>query len=471
MSGRFTIIDGGRALKRFSASGLAAVLAIAGFAIAGLCLPMSASAQSVLEKLVMPGPLAEGHAKYEGECARCHEPYSRSSQTKLCLDCHKDITADRATGSGLHGRDRLAKAGDCKQCHTEHKGREADITQFDRETFSHDATNFALTGAHRTASCDGCHVGKAKFRKAPTVCFECHKKVEPHRGRLGERCENCHNVFKWRDTKPFDHGKTHFPLVGAHKDVRCTTCHAGEVYKELAVTCVSCHRLQDVHAGRYGEKCDSCHEQVKWRPGRFDHSKTHFPLRGAHEKVKCDSCHTGNLHRDKLATTCVSCHRKQDPHQGKLGERCERCHGETDWRKSVSFDHDLSRFPLVGLHATVPCEECHRSPTYKGEPTVCEKCHRDYHQGRLGGRCADCHNPNGWSRWRFDHARQTAWPLTGAHQKLVCEACHKAPSPPTLKLATDCYSCHRAADPHGGNYGRSCERCHVTTSWRKLSLR
>jgi len=432
---------------------------------------MSVNAQNLLERMVMPGPLIEGHAKLEGECSKCHKPFSRNTQTKLCLDCHKDVASDRALHSGLHGRTREALTQDCRKCHSEHKGREADINQMDRETFNHDSTNYKLVGAHRNASCEGCHAAKVKFRKAPTGCIECHRKVEPHRGRLGERCDGCHTIVKWGQTKPFDHGKTRFPLVGAHKDVACATCHTGELYKDLPSSCISCHRLQDVHADRYGTKCDSCHDQIKWKPAHFDHDKTKYPLHGAHAKVKCDTCHSGDLYRDKLGSSCSSCHKKNDPHKGKLGERCEKCHNDVDWRSSVSFDHEITRFPLIGLHATVPCEECHRSPTYKDAPIACDKCHRDYHQARLGIRCADCHNPNGWSRWRFDHSRQTKYPLTGAHEKVVCEACHKAKAPPDLKLPTDCNSCHRSADIHTGRFGRDCERCHVTSDWRNLNIK
>jgi len=447
----------------------AVLLAIAG--LATLWLAMPASAQTLLERLVMPGPLVEGHAKLEAECSKCHEPFARHSQSNLCLDCHKEVAADRSNRTGLHGREREAVAAPCRQCHSDHKGREFDVTQLDRETFNHDLANYRLVDSHRNVPCTGCHLEKVKFRKAPSVCFECHKKSDPHRGRLGEACDNCRGVVKWRDTKPFNHDRTRFALEGAHAKIACATCHAGQVYKDMGTSCVSCHRLQDVHADRYGARCETCHDQLRWASGRFDHDKTKYPLRGAHAKVKCDTCHTGSLYQDKLATSCVSCHRKDDPHRGKLGPRCETCHGEVDWRKSVSFDHDLTRFPLVGLHAQVPCEECHRSPSYKDAPVACEKCHEDFHQGRLGGRCATCHNPNGWARWRFDHARQTKFPLTGAHQKAACENCHKAKSPPSLKLATDCYSCHRGVDPHYGSFGRDCQRCHNTAEWRRLDLK
>ncbi len=419
----------------------------------------------------MPGPVSEGHAKLEGECTKCHEPYSRQSQTALCLDCHKDVAADRTSLNGFHGRQPEAAKLDCRHCHTDHKGRDADIKQLDRQTFNHDLTNYRLVDSHKTVRCEGCHVSTVSFRKTPSVCVECHKRIDPHRGHLGGQCESCHTTTAWRRTMPFDHGKTRFALEGAHKEVACATCHAGELYKNLARTCVSCHRLQDVHADRYGGTCEICHDQGKWKPAHFDHNKTKYPLRGAHAKVKCDTCHVGDLYRDKLATTCISCHRKDDPHKGQLGARCERCHNEDDWRNKISFDHDLTRFPLIGLHASVSCEECHRSPTYKNEPIACEKCHQDRHQGRLGARCATCHNPNGWARWRFDHTRQTRYPLTGAHEKLMCETCHTATHAPSLKLATDCYSCHRGADAHTGAYGRACERCHTTTGWRQLAIR
>ena len=159
----------------------------------------------------------------------------------------------------------------------------------------------------------------------------------------------------------------------------------------------------------------------------FNHDKaTKFPLRGGHAKLACEQCHTGDLYRDKLSMACVACHRKDDPHRGQLGSNCQQCHKETGWRQKVVFDHDLTRFPLIGLHAVVPCEECHRTQSFKDAPRACASCQPDtHHVGRLGANCASCHNPNGWTRWRFDHDKQTRYPLTGAHHALQCHACHK----------------------------------------------
>ena len=120
-------------------------------------LTSAAQSQNLFERLVMPGPVVDGHAKLEKECGKCHEPFSRKSQTRLCLDCHKEIAADRTTSKGFHGRQPDAAKQECNHCHTDHKGRDADIVQLDRETFNHALTNFELRDAHKAVPCSGCH--------------------------------------------------------------------------------------------------------------------------------------------------------------------------------------------------------------------------------------------------------------------------------------------------------------------------
>ena len=427
--------------------------------------------QNAFEKLVIPGPLVNGHAKLEKDCVNCHEAFSRKSQTSLCAACHKEIASDRQLRRGFHGRQPDARAQDCSHCHTDLKGRDADIVQFDRETLNHTFTNFELKDAHKAVQCDGCHRQTIKFRGAPGRCFDCHKTNDPHKGRLGEACDDCHAAIAWRRVKPFNHDRTRFPLQSAHRVVACSTCHVGERYKGIGTECVECHQIQDVHFRRYGAKCDSCHDQNKWITVHFDHDRTtKFPLRAAHAKIKCDTCHTGDLYHDKLATTCISCHQKDDRHKGQLGSRCEQCHGEASWRQMKNFDHDITRFPLIGRHAVVPCEECHRSLLFKSTPLACAACHRDrHHEGRLGANCALCHNPNSWARWRFDHDTQTRYPLTGAHRDLDCQFCHTTKNVAKIVLPKDCYVCHRQDDAHHGSFGRACERCHTTSTFNQVS--
>lgn len=446
-----------------------ATIAGAGLCLAMLALTMgTARAQSIFERLVKPGDLIEGHAKLEKTCTNCHKPFSKGVQDRLCLDCHKKVSADLEGSRGFHGRSRDVSKQSCKSCHSDHLGRAADIVQFDRETFGHDTTDFKLRGAHTKVTCNGCHKANVKFRDAPSVCFDCHRRVEPHKTRLGKKCDACHSEKSWRETKPFDHAATKFALKGAHTKVACKACHIGEHYKDIPTKCVSCHRLQDAHDGRFGAKCETCHSPDKWQQVRFDHGReTKFPLIGKHAKTACVGCHKGSLRKDKLSTACVSCHRGDDAHKGQLGKRCENCHKATGWREAVAFDHDITRFPLIGLHGVVACSECHTTRSFRDAPMDCIACHRadDRHKGRLGRNCARCHNPNGWALWQFDHDSDTRFALTGAHAGLDCLACHRRKVAGRITLARTCYACHRADDAHRGSFGRRCERCHTTESF------
>jgi hypothetical protein len=446
----------------------------------------AARSQSLFERWVTPGELIDGHGKYEKDCAKCHESFDKGFQKQLCLGCHKDIAQDFSRKTGFHGKRGDVSSVECKHCHTDHKGRKADILLFDHQTFNHITTEFELKGAHKTLRCNQCHEPKpqevrakeietdsptGRYRKPKHECVDCHKKVEPHKTRLGDLCHNCHSEDTWKKTKPFDHDKTKFKLVDSHKKVDCVACHPQEQWKGVPLTCVGCHPLQDVHRGRYGEKCENCHEAKKWTTNHFDHSKTKFPLREGHKKVKCDACHPGDVYKDKLKTNCSSCHKKDDPHKGQLGDNCEKCHNEKGWRQKVFFDHDITRFPLIGRHATAPCEECHRTASYKGTTTKCADCHPDKrHEGRFGINCSMCHNPNGWDHWRFDHDKQTRFPLTGKHAKVNCNACHKEKHATKISLPTNCYGCHSGDDVHGGGYGRVCDQCHTTTSFKDVKV-
>jgi hypothetical protein len=510
-------------------------------AIAAIILLAAAPAMgSKLEMLVMPGPVIEGHAKYEAECPKCHLRFSKETQSGLCLDCHDKVKADVDSGEGFHGRIPGIKDAKCRRCHTDHLGRDADIVHLDPQTFEHDRTDYPLKGAHLRIACTSCHKPDKEYRDAPDTCIGCHKEDDPHQGRLGEKCADCHSEKGWREAR-FDHDKTDFPLADTHAKVACDMCHPNERYKHVPTTCIGCHRINDVHAGRYGEKCETCHSPKKWKDMVFDHDKdtdypltgrhakvacdachtgklytkkkldtachachanddehkgrygdkcddchktegwtdaafdhdgTDFPLKGAHEKVPCRECHRGDAYKEKLGTTCRTCHAADDVHNGQEGEDCQRCHNADDWGKRVVFDHGVTRFPLIGLHATQPCEACHLNAAYRGTDMACIACHKadDTHKNRLGTDCGLCHNPNAWSLWRFDHDTQTEFRLTGAHEGLDCHACHRAPAGDRATLPSACGPCHRQDDVHRGGFGDRCERCHNTEKFDEVTV-
>ena len=494
----------------------------------------TAGATSV-ETLLMPGKLVRDHQKWEDHCSSCHDRTNKRSQTSLCLDCHKEIAADIRQHHGYHGHMANAGAGQCSACHTDHKGRDADIVQLSRAQFDHDLTDFPLRGAHAALACDSCHKKGSDWRKVPSTCNACHKDDDAHHGQFTRSCGDCHTMASWTGGK-FDHDKTEFRLTGAHATLACDACHVGGRYKGTPKTCNGCHATDDEHrgsrgpdcakchvttkwktakfdhfketgyallgahdridcaachrsgdlkakipkrcdgchetldphAGRFGPKCDDCHGNDQWRLEGYDHEKLdHFALVGAHAKLDCYACHTADVATQKLPKDCAGCHRGEDPHGGKLKGGCDSCHGEESWKSGIVFDHDQTKFPLLGLHRVATCAQCHETMAFQSAPLTCDGCHArdDVHKGGLGKKCESCHSPNGWRLWVFDHAKQTHFALLGAHRKLRCADCHHEP-PGTVKTSPLCASCHDRDDRHLGKFGQQCDRCHTVDSWK-----
>jgi hypothetical protein len=494
----------------------------------------SAARAAGVETLLMPGKVTKAHARIESECSKCHDRTDRAAQSRLCLDCHKEIAADLTGRRGFHGRMANAGAGQCRACHSEHAGRDSDIVQLNTAQFDHRQTDFALEGAHRALACASCHKGGEAWSKAVATCGGCHKGDDLHQGQMGQNCGDCHDASSWSGAR-FDHGKTKFVLTGAHQPLACNACHVGGHYKDAPKSCVGCHatddahrgsrgdncgnchttsdwktakfdhqkqtgfallgahdkldcatchrtgnfkdklpkdcygchRADDSHAGRLGGKCEDCHGNEHWKPTEYDHAvKARFELVGAHARLGCHACHTAETARQKLQTSCGACHRALDPHGGRLKGECDSCHGQESWRSGIVFDHALTPFPLLGLHVVVACSQCHRTLDFSRAESTCKGCHArdDIHKGSLGAKCAECHSPNGWNLWEFDHAR-TGFALAGAHRKAQCGECHRRP-PEREKLSSDCITCHQRDDVHAGQFGRNCQRCHTTVTFR-----
>jgi hypothetical protein len=501
------------------------------FLLLALLVATDAGAASI-EKLIMPGPVSQPHAAIESECSQCHNLADRERQNALCLTCHKEIAEDFRGKSGLHGHVRQAAASQCRGCHTEHLGRDASITRMSQAGFSHDLTDFPLQYAHVALTCDSCHKPGESRRQAPSACNGCHARQDAHRGALGSDCATCHDARSWQKarfdhaatafaltnrhletscvachpgdrykgtpreclschtpddvhkgaqgkecgnchttadwtTQKFDHAReSGFALLGRHAHIGCADCHrSGDLHTPVPRDCTGCHKADDRHESRLGLSCGDCHGNDVWRVTAYSHPK--FKLTGAHAKVDCHTCHTAPLQEQKLGTDCVSCHRAASPHGPSMEPACEKCHSDTKW-SDVTFDHDLTAYPLLGLHVTATCGQCHMTQHFKETSQDCNACHArdDVHNGALSKTCAQCHTPNGWKLWDFDHAARTLFPLTGAHSKVGCAQCHLKPQN-VIKPSMVCGACHAEKDVHAGRLGQQCQLCHTTASFKR----
>ncbi len=387
-------------------------------------------------------------------------------QTLACLSCHPrfKFTPTPTSCAGCHDTQRPHRPlGACDKCHG--------AVAWSTDTFDHAApeVGFAVDGAHTTLDCGACHTRPIKFGAPPRSCTGCHADV--HGSQFASRaCTTCHTTGAWR---PSTIAATHhdgfgFALRDSHLRAPCAGCHGTGVFKGTATACATCHP-DTRHRGRFGTRCESCHDATTWsHTTGFDHVTTGFRLERKHATVACAKCHgtTGMALVGRAAPTeCSTCH--ATPHDRYFGARCATCHSTAGWRAVPPFDHDRTAFPLELRHRTLRCTACHHPNKRPPIQPLCRSCHGDPHRGSNSFECEDCHRPDRWRVIRFDHD-QTAYPLTGRHRITACGKCHANPN--WTGIRTDCVVCHAFVSPrddtHLGTF--ECEDCHTTTSWRAI---
>ena len=216
------------------------------------------------------------------ECRSCHSSGVYNGLNTQCASCHQPDY------NGTTNPDHTA-AGfpvTCQTCHT--------TTQWAGAVFDHSRTDFALTGSHVVQECLSCHSGGV-YNGLNTQCASCHQPdyngtANPNHGAAGYplTCQTCHGTTQWAGAV-FDHSRTDFPLTGSHVVQECLSCHSSGVYNGLNTQCASCH--QSVYNGTtnpnhsaagFPVTCQTCHTTTQWAGAVFDHSRTDFPLTGAH---------------------------------------------------------------------------------------------------------------------------------------------------------------------------------------------
>jgi hypothetical protein len=429
------------------------------------------------------------------DCARCHD--RRLVQEPVVLDMLGKqparatlLGAPQACAACHFDEHRAQLGGECQRCHDEDAWKPA-------RRFAHARARYPLDGKHAKVACAKCHkpeeeaaaraaapgqtppIAPASFVRYKGMpfqaCTDCHK--DPHQGRLGASCTSCHTPVDWKRISAKGrerafHEKTRYPLRGAHVAARCEACHGpfpGVKARFRGIPferCTDCHA--DAHAGQLaglapatarGAKgaralpaaaeiaaggavrtCDACHGLDAWLPARFeadDHDRLSYRLEGAHRAVACALCH---------------------PKDPRLEERVPA-------RVRQELRAQGRPLPVSLARLDIP------------KANDCRTCHRDPHAGQFDARlrtdgCGACHGVSAFRSPRFDHAKDSKYPLTGKHEKVACAACHRRDAAGVVRyrpLETACQVCH--ADPHAGQLGMKgkgtdCARCHETAGWK-----
>ncbi len=424
------------------------------------------------------------------QCSDCHEDPHRGKLSARCADCHSTSgwrLIDRRTFN--HAATRYPLIGkhrevSCDACH---------------------GVNLKIKDPP-FATCNSCHAdphdGQAVINGRPADCVACHR-VEG---------------FTPSTFTVAQHASTPYPLTGKHAGVQCAACHptVGKIaqLRPSFAHCSDCH--QDAHGGQLASRhdqgsCEACHTDAGWEPSTFSlaaHAKLRLPLDGQHAKIACDACHglvrpglpafpkpasaygAAHVVLEVPETMCGDCH--VDPHRGRyaaggafpMAGGCASCHNARGFRPSTVdvTMHARFSFALDGAHRAVPCVACHDEmrarpaastlvmapkgvaslPFDRRRSTTCRSCHEadsphgDQFAARPGGgACERCHDVASFTpASRFDHDRDTSFPLRGAHANVACASCHKTETVAGGKprviyrpLSTSCASCHGGTVP------------------------
>ncbi len=433
-------------------------------------------------------PLLGAHAL--ANCTDCHKSESALQFNRIgnaCINCH---ASDYATTANPDHKN-AGFSTNCVDCH--------DVTRFDWNTSKINHDFFPLTKGHEIADCAKCHTG-GNYANTSPECISCHKtdydaSVNPSHTVLhfSQNCVDCHTTdLNWMPAKFAQHDAAYFPIYsGTHQGTwnQCADCHNNPSdFGEF--TCTSCHTnptTDNQHNGVNGytynsPACLACHPSGS-ATDVFDHSKTNFPLTGAHVAVNCTQCHTTGY--AGTPTDCASCHttdfnQSSNPNHVALGipKDCASCHTTAGW-SPASFAIHNNYYPLNGAHATIAneCATCHKG-NYTNTPNTCAGCHTpDYNQttnpnhaaAKFPTDCKTCHNETTWVPSTFDH--NSFYPLNGAHAAIAkdCNTCHNGNYTNTPNTCAGCHTpdYNQTTNPNhaAAKFPTDCKSCHSETAW------
>lgn len=316
---------------------------------------------------------------------------------------------------------------------------------------------------------------------------------------------------------PVGCNKCHDAGMGVPDD-KCLACHTHQPLRARIKADKGFHATREVKR----KKCKDCHAEhveeppgsgrgrrttIDWKPfggkRNFNHRLTGWPLEGTHRFQKCEKCHAKKYPETKLPTylgergECTTCHFGTKKKHGVGGENpheftdvaltdCTICHDFNNFRVAnlgaTKFDHDKTDFPLRGFHKRNKCIQCHedniKTFEVKRDFSDCKGCHEDSHKSVISAtrKCEQCHKTaTNFRKTKFDHGKETRFPLRGQHQKNRCKACHQIGSPPE-KPQMACIGCHgenskvsKTQDPHKSRFGKEpCEGCHSEVGFKSI---
>ncbi len=256
----------------------------------------------------------------------------------------------------------------------------------------------------------------------------------------------------------------------------------------FAILIFAKQKISSPHGPEFKISCEKCHSPKGWQLDReiysFDHNSTKLPLTGQHAELSCKLCHS-TLIFSEAKTECNQCH--NDIHQYTVGLDCSRCHSTASWLvNNITEIHQRSRFPLLGVHRTADCYDCHKSENLARFDVVginCIDCHREEYmattnpghvEAGFSEDCSVCHSVTAfqWAGAGFNH---NFFALVQGHAGSKCTDCHFTSR--YSDASPECNSCHQTEYNNTTNpnhrtlsFSMDCNQCHTLAPGWKPAL-
>lgn len=276
--------------------------------------------------------------------------------------------------------------------------------------------------------------GTVSFASRSDFCGNCHE-IKPAEeewlisSHYRINCVDCHTepgvagyvkVMRYGSQNAISHlaGTYDVPLQAEVDDTSCERCHEKSQRPET----IPQASLKIAHSKHKLETCADCHgrlvhtQMVSGKPAGVSPAHVSKDCLVCHKiencphgeaKVSCENCHTGIIPNHNLAEkrgvmprqSCVTCHEQKGLGSGDecrtchfsphgVDADCSQCHtpDQNTWAVRT-FKHPVL---LLGRHAELSCNQCHKGQRLAGLHYVCADCHQPP-PNHFGTQCEMCH--------------------------------------------------------------------------------
>jgi len=349
-----------------------------------------------------PGPLAGGHALFEGKCSTCHQQPFQAVSEQICTDCHQQV-GTHVSNKSL--QDSAFKSVTCTDCHSDHQGRASlqhdaekcvachgDIKRLSVNSKTGNVSEFANDhpAFHLTLPDvkEGVRVPQADHPVERSGLKYSHKVhldkegVSTPQGDTLMQCQDCHKL---------DASGEHFAAMTMEKSCQSSGCHALDFTEpvegvvphgsERAVM----SRLRELYAAWLAdapENMAGC-DAAKSAGNLVQHT-----LACVNEFARKNAA--ASLFRKDVE--CGECHEITPTGEADVPWKVTPLRINRDWQPGARFAHNK--------HGAMDCTECHdKSNSNRSAdiamPTItkCRECHagKQSARGQVVTDCAGCH--------------------------------------------------------------------------------